>query len=139
MTSTTPQDPSAHTVRAAGADLRVHAVRYTYAPEPDHLAAVRPAHRAFLRDLLDRGLLLASGPWTGSELCDPPGGTPDPAVGVAQGLADGAAPGALLLLRAPDEAACLHLLDRDPFALAGLVRSRRVRVWDPVLGPWAEG
>lgn len=101
---------------ASGATLGavpIFAVTYAYAAPDEELAAVRPEHRAFLRGLLDQGVLLASGPW-----------------------ADGVA-GALLLLRAVDGDAALAALDPDPFWAAGFIASRDVRGWNPVIGPWA--
>lgn len=92
----------------------VFAVTYEYDERAGARDAVRPDHRAFLRRLNDEGVLLASGPLSGA-----PG------------------PGALLLLRADDEAAALRTLDEDPFGVAGLVADRTVRGWDPVIGPWA--
>lgn len=75
---------------------------------------VRPAHRAFLRSMLDAGALLASGPLT------------DPA------------DAALLVVRADDARGVASLLDADPFWVEGLVAGRTVRGWDPVIGPWAD-
>lgn len=100
--------------------MSVFAVQYTYDQRTDERDRVRPAHRAFLADLLERGTLLASGPWVG------------PTDGV-----DAEPDGALLLVRADDAAAAARVLDDDPFAVAGLVAERRVRAWDPVFGPWA--
>lgn len=94
------------------APMPVYAVTYTYAAEPERLAAVRPEHRAYLSAQHAEGALLASGP------------LPD-------------AGGALLLLDTPDLAALEQLLLADPFALAGLITETTVRRWDPVIGPWA--
>lgn len=100
--------------------MTVYAVQYTYDQRTSDRDAVRPAHRAFLADLLAAGTLLASGPFTG------------PTAGV-----EGEPDGALLVVRAdsPDHAAAV--LDADPFALSGLVADRSVRPWQPVFGPWA--
>ena len=89
------------------------AVQYDYAPEAD-LDGVRPVHRAYLRELADAGDLVASGPLVGSD-----------------------APGALLILRAPDPAEVAHLLDRDPFVAAGAIARRTITQWDPVIGVFA--
>lgn len=98
------------------------AVQYTYDHRDAGRAAHRPAHRAHLRALAERGLLLASGPYTGSTV-----GTtaPEPA-------------GALLLLRGASLDEVLEALDADPFWLEGLVVARTARPWDPVIGPWAD-
>lgn len=87
-------------------------VTYAYDSRDDARDALRPDHRAFLRGLFEAGTLLASGPWT-------------------HGPA-----GALLVVRADDDAAALAALDADPFWVAGLVAERSVRGWNPVIGPW---
>lgn len=92
--------------------MPVFAVEYTYTADDARRDAVRPAHRAFLGDLHEAGVLLASGPF-----------------------ADGD-PGALLVVRAEDVDAAARALDPDPFAVAGLVAARRVRGWTQVFGPW---
>ncbi|HIZ35963.1 MAG TPA: hypothetical protein H9815_09305 [Candidatus Ruania gallistercoris] len=94
--------------------MSAFAVEYTYDPDRgEDMDRIRPGHRAFLRSLLEQGRLLASGPWVGEE------------------------PGALLLVLAEDEAAVEQLLDADPFQQAGLITGRRVRGWNPVIGPFA--
>lgn len=92
--------------------MPVFAVEYAYDDRAQERDAARPAHRAFLRELLQDGTLLASGP-----------------------LTDGS--GALLVVVADDDDAALAVLDADPFRAAGLVRSRTARGWAPVLGPWS--
>ncbi len=93
--------------------MPAYAVRYTYRPSStaardEH----RPAHRAFLAGLLDRGTLLASGPFLEVE-------------------------GALLLFRTESEPVLRDLLAQDPFAIEGLVVEADVVAWDPVMGPFA--
>lgn len=91
------------------------AVEYLYDPtRTAEIDEVRPAHREFLRGLLDAGTLLASGPHV-----------------------DVDAPSALLILRAPSAEAALAALDEDPFTQHGLISERTARLWNPVLGPWA--
>ncbi len=92
--------------------MNIASVFYTYDPaRPDDLARVRPAHREFLRALLNNGELLASGPFL-----------------------DG---GAMLIVRAEDADAALALLDNDPLNVDGIILERKALMWDPVLGPWA--
>lgn len=93
------------------------AVTYTYADASDRRDVHRPAHRAFLHELFVAGDLAASGPFTATD------GRPD---------------GALLVVRADDEAAALALLGADPFLLQGLIDDRTARGWVPVTGPWAD-
>lgn len=87
------------------------AVTYEYDPErAEQVNQVRPAHREFLKGLLDDGYLIASGPYAG-----------EPA-------------GALLLLDAPSPDAALDALNGDPFWEAGLVIERIARPWSVVVG-----
>lgn len=93
--------------------MSTFAVEYTYdAARSADADRIRPEHRAFLRDLLDQGRLLASGPWVDEQ------------------------PGALLLVVADDVLAVTELLDADPFHHAGLITSRTIRRWNPVIGPF---
>lgn len=75
-----------------------------YAPEPERIAQIRPAHRAYLKDLLDRGRLVLAGPF-----------------------ADGS--GALFVYDAPNEAAAARLADDDPFAQASLFKRVVMKPW----------
>lgn len=92
------------------------AVTYAYADRSDDLDTHRPAHRAFLSDLHARGDLVVSGPYRGR---------------------DGGVPGALLIVVAADFATAGRLLDDDPFALMGLIATRSVNEWNPVIGTLA--
>jgi len=76
---------------------------------------LRPEHRAYLRELADRGALHGSGP-----------------------IADGES-GALLILDAPDRAVLDALLAEDPFARTGVIAAIEVRTWNVVIGPWSAG
>ena len=89
------------------------AVQYTYVDDAAALDAARPAHRDYLRSLLD-GPLLAAGP-----------------------LVDSPLPGALLVFRAEDADAVVALLDEDPFWTESLIVERSVEQWNPVLGVFA--
>ena len=83
------------------------AVEYVYDPSKTELMdQVRPRHRAYLGALRDEGKNLGSGPLSGD------------------------APGAL---RADAETDVLAMLDADPFHEAGVVSSRTVREWNPVI------
>ena len=93
--------------------MPTYAVTYEYDDRAALRDELRPAHRFFLRALLEDGVLLASGPL----------GT--------------TGPGALIVLSADSADAALAVLDADPFRTAGLIASRQAREWDPVLGPWA--
>ena len=80
-------------------------VTYEYSQDTEKRDALRAGHRAFLAD---QAQLLISGP------------TDDD--------------GAVLVFRAQDAAEVGALLDQDPFTIEGVVASRSIRGWDPVLG-----
>jgi uncharacterized protein YciI len=69
------------------------------------------AHVQYLKDLLATGDLLASGPFVG---------TPDRS--------------AMLIMSAPDQAALLEIIGRDPFAIEGLIHNMTITEWDPIFG-----
>jgi len=90
--------------------MPLFAVQYTYAHEKsaerdDH----RTDYRAWLADLVRRGIVHSSGPF-----------------------ADGG--GALMMVEAPTAADVEALFDQDPFAKRSLVENRVVREWIPVFG-----
>lgn len=89
------------------------AVHYSYATDAELLSTHRPAHRSFLRGLLDSGLVAA-------------GAYPE---------AD--EPGALLIVEADSPAAVAALLDDDPFLVEGLITQRRIELWNPPIGIFA--
>lgn len=84
------------------------AVTYHYVTDRD-ISETRPAHRAFLRGLLESGSLLASGPLPASDA-------------------------ALIVLEAASPEAALELLEDDPFLLQDCIASRTAEEWQPVLG-----
>ena len=95
--------------------MPVFAVHYRYADDrPDEVTAHRPAHRAFLRELFDRGIVLAAGAYP-------------------QGPA-----GALLVFRADSAEQVAELLRTDPFRQQGLVTDCQIRQWGLAMGPWTE-
>ncbi|WP_115727355.1 YciI family protein [Actinomyces culturomici] len=86
------------------------AIFYDYDPTlTETMDEVRPLHRAYLTGLKDRGLNVASGP-----------------------LGDGA-PGALLIFEAESADEVAALLDEDPFMKAGVILTRTIRSWNPVI------
>lgn len=90
------------------------AVLYTYTTDAALQDAVRPAHLAHLRRLVDAGTLVASGPWDAE-----------------------AVRGGLLVFRADDPATVQAIVDRDPFTTEGVVATCEIRAWRPLLGPAA--
>ena len=93
--------------------MTVFAVHYRYVNQPDVVTANRPAHRDFLRGLLEQGTVLAAGAYP-----------------------DGPA-GALLILRGDSEEQIAGLLAADPFQQLGLVQGCQIRAWGQAMGPWA--
>ncbi|MQY18822.1 YciI family protein [Nocardia macrotermitis] len=94
--------------------MAIFAVHYTYAEDraagrDEH----RPAHRAWLNDLLAEGTVLTSGPYP-----------------------DGS--GALILIAADDLPAARTLFAQDPFAQHGLIHETRIVEWKPTMGAFAE-
>ncbi len=93
--------------------MPVFAVQYTYNDRAADRDIHRPEHRAFLRELLEKGQVLATGPYTDDE-----------------------AAGALLIFRTETVEALGDILAADPFAIQGLVEHAQVRTWNPVMGPF---
>jgi len=87
------------------------AVEWVFGEDQEGRLAVRPAHREYLAELVDRGVLLASGPWVDQS-------------------------GALLVYEVADEAALREVLAADPYTRAGVVAGTRVHEWQTVLGAW---
>jgi len=77
----------------------------------EKVADVRPRHRDFLLEHVATGRVAVAGP-----------------------LADNT--GGLVLWQAENEAELTELIDRDPYALEGVVAERTVREFKPVLGTW---
>ncbi len=88
------------------------AVNYRYTADQEELNAVRPSHREWLKEQLDAGNLLASGPMIDL-------------------------PTALLIFKADSLEQLATLLDNDPFDIAGYIGERDIAEWNPVFGPWS--
>lgn len=80
-------------------------VEYTH--EPERIAQTRPAHRAYLQDLLRQDRLVLAGPF-----------------------ADGS--GALFIYDAPNEDEAAKLAANDPFSKASLFKKVVMKPWTPV-------
>lgn len=93
--------------------MTVFTVVYTYLPQPEVLARLRPERYTFFQELEARGVLLASG-----QLMEP-------------ALGDG-----MLILRAADVEAATTLLEGDPYLREGLVANRLIAAWNPTMGTW---
>lgn len=87
------------------------AVELVFTADVETRGQVRPAHREYLKGLLEKGTLLVSGPWTSDT-------------------------GALLVYRTADEAELREILEHDPYSLAGdaVIAQMRITEWNPVMG-----
>jgi uncharacterized protein YciI len=79
-----------------------------YTEDEELRLQTRPAHREYLRSLLDAGKLVMSGPWV-----------------------DGT--GAMLIYDVEDQAEAERLLTDDPFRQAGVLADARIKEWNVVL------
>lgn len=86
-----------------------YTVETTYVEDRDRLAASRPKHRAYLRELVEQGKVAAAGPWA------------DDTAGFA-------------IYQVEDEAELDQLLAEDPFTVDGVAASRTIHEWKVVLG-----
>jgi uncharacterized protein YciI len=85
-------------------------VEYTYDDQTERRDAARPAHRAYLASLVDRGDMIAYGRFD-----------------------DDLTPGALLIYVGETADAIEGLIAADPFVRDSLVSHHRIRKWD---GMW---
>lgn len=87
------------------------AVELVFGDNQDERMAVRPAHREYLATLVERGVLLVSGPYTDQS-------------------------GALLVYEVADEAELREVLAADPYTPANVVKETRVHEWQALMGTW---
>jgi uncharacterized protein YciI len=92
--------------------MAIYAVTYKYIDDPELINQIRPPHRVWLKELLDQGILLVSGP-----------------------MVNRAA--ALLVFRSGSEEELSALLDHDPLEVAGVIEERIIEEWNTVFGPWS--
>jgi uncharacterized protein YciI len=93
--------------------MPVFAVQYSYVDDPARVTEHRPAHRDFLRALLEQGTVLAAGAYTDGPV------------------------GALLIFRGDSEQDIARILQDDPFQKLDLVADCKIRAWGQAMGPWA--
>lgn len=92
--------------------MKYFAIEYRYPADSQAIVDTRPVHREFLGALKENGTLVGSGPFLDAE------------------------GGALIVIRLGDEALIdevEELFDQDPFYQQGLLDSRIIRPWNPVL------
>jgi uncharacterized protein YciI len=92
--------------------MPIFAVTYLYTAPASQIDEIRPIHRAWLSDLLEKNVLLASGPMVDTSE-------------------------ALLIFRSESAEELAKLLDNDPFDIAGCIGSRTIQSWNPVFGPFS--
>lgn len=90
----------------------IFTVEYSYPTDTTLQDEHRPAHLAYLRERLEQGELLLSGPWGEHE-----------------------APGGLLVYRVEDRARIDTIVDNDPFVVNNVAVGKRVHNWRPLVGP----
>jgi uncharacterized protein YciI len=91
--------------------MPIFAVTYLYTAPTNQIDEIRPIHRAWLSELVEKNILLASGPMVDT-------------------------PEALLIFRSESAEELAKLLDNDPFDIAGCIGSRTIQSWNPVFGPF---
>jgi uncharacterized protein YciI len=79
-----------------------------YTQDKDKIAAIRPTHRQYLKSLLDKGQLAASGPFTDDS-------------------------GALIVYEANSREEAEAILQGDPFHQNGIFLRWVIRPWNPVI------
>lgn len=88
--------------------MSVYALNYVYGGPQDILTEHRPAHRAFLREQHERGVVLVSGPLEGD--------------------------GALIVLRADGAEEIERIIAQDPLVIHGAVTEHTIREWTVTIG-----
>ncbi|GHH36287.1 YciI family protein [Lentzea cavernae] len=89
------------------------AVELVFGPDSEKRLAVRPEHREYLASLVEKGVVVASGPYADDT-------------------------GALIIYEAADEAAVKAIIAADPYTPAG-VAEWTVREWNVLMGAWVTG
>ncbi|BAU96299.1 hypothetical protein N24_2037 [Corynebacterium suranareeae] len=87
------------------------AVLYSYNPDSEKIAEVRPVHREFIATLHEEGKIIGSGPFVDGE------------------------GGALIVIRLPEGsnlADAETLMNQDPFHMQNVLDRRVIRTWNPV-------
>ncbi|MEU5696021.1 YciI family protein [Actinosynnema sp. NPDC020468] len=88
-----------------------YAVELVFGDDEATRLAVRPAHREYLATLVERGVLVLSGPWVDDT-------------------------GALLVFEVDGEGDLEKIFADDPYTPAGVVAETRVHEWKTVMGTW---
>ncbi len=89
-----------------------YVVELEYGADRAERLRVRDEHREYCRELAERGVVLAGGPFADET-------------------------GAMLVYEAADEAELRAVLEADPYTRAGVLANTTVREWNVVTGSWA--
>ena len=92
------------------------AVTYTYDPDSEEIANLRPVHREFIGSLKGKGQIVGSGPFTDGE------------------------GGALIVLELGDGSTLAdaeQIMNGDPFHTGGVLDGRSIRQWNPVISTFS--
>ncbi|GAB2760896.1 YciI family protein [Salinifilum aidingensis] len=92
--------------------MATYVVELEYGADREERLRVRPEHREYCRDLAERGVVLAGGPFADET-------------------------GAMLIYEVADAAELRAVLEADPYAAAGVLASTTIREWNVVTGSWA--
>lgn len=88
--------------------MALFAVTLEFSDDTERRGEVRPAHRQYLAELLERGKLQQSGPFTDDT-------------------------GALLIYDAGDIAEVQEILSKDPYTPAGIIVGATIKEWNVVM------
>lgn len=91
--------------------MTVFVAQFSYLDRPADLDRVRPERLTWFRRITEEGRLLASGQLPDAEVMS-----------------------GLLIMTAQDVREAEAILDDDPYARAGLMRTRSVQAWNPTVG-----
>lgn len=91
--------------------MSAYAVVYTYVPESEEMAAIRPTHVEFLKKLHEEGTLLVSGR-----------------------LLETDPEGALLIIKGDSVSEIENIMNQDPIYDGGFVANRRIGKWNVAFG-----
>ncbi len=91
--------------------MPLYAVTYRYIDHAEFVARHRPEHRAYLREIADRGKLLLAGP-----------------------LSDSNSPGGLLIFEVASIEHVETLANDDPFYIQGVIERRSIERWTLSIG-----
>jgi uncharacterized protein YciI len=91
--------------------MATYAVDLFYGRDAAEQERLRSEHRAYNRQLAERGVVVAGGPFPNEN-------------------------GGLIVYQVADEAELRAVIADDPFSTAGVITRIAVREWNPIVGTW---